>query len=74
MVRLGIVTATAIAAMLLVEWATTGILADAPIAVFAVFALGSLAIGLRVYESIADGTPGERIAAAVGGGAAASGA
>ena len=73
-VGLGIVMATAIAAMLLVEWTTTGILAAAPIAVFALIALGSLATGLRVYGSIADEPPGERLAAAVGRGAAASGA
>jgi hypothetical protein len=44
----------AIVAMLLVEWATTGVFAVAPIAVFGLIALGSAAIGRRVYASIGD--------------------
>jgi hypothetical protein len=53
----------AIAAMLLVEWVTTGVLAAVPIALFALTSLGSAAIGYRVYGSIrepgiaADGAP-----------------
>jgi len=44
--------ASAIAAMLLVEWLATGVLAIVPIALFGLTALGSAAIGYRVYASI----------------------
>jgi hypothetical protein len=46
--------ASAIAAMLVVEWLTTGVLAIVPTALFGLTALGSAAIGYRVYGSIAD--------------------
>jgi hypothetical protein len=44
--------ASAIAAMLIVEWVTTGVAAFAPIALFGLTALGSAAIGWRVYGSV----------------------
>ena len=44
----------AIAAMLLVEWVTTGVFAAVPIALFALTSLGAAAIGYRVYGSIRD--------------------
>lgn len=56
----------AIVAMLLVEWATTGVLAAVPIAVFAMIALGSAAIGYRVYGSIRE-LPGDEVPRPAGG-------
>jgi hypothetical protein len=53
-----IAMATAIAAMLLVEAVATGELAVVPIAIFALTALASAALGVRVYRSISpEGTP-----------------
>jgi len=60
--------AAAIAAMLIVEWLTTGVFAAVPIALFGLTALGSAAIGYRVYGSV-DGPPageGSSAPAAVG--------
>lgn len=68
--------ATAIAAMLVVEWLTTGVLAVVPIVLFALTALGSAAIGYRVYASIlppgvegagAGSTAGRPVGAGAGG-------
>jgi hypothetical protein len=55
--------AAAIAAMLLVEWLTTGVFAAVPIALFGLTAVGSAAIGYRVYGSV-EGGAGERLPAA----------
>jgi hypothetical protein len=44
----------AIVAMLIVEWAATGVLAAAPAAIFGMIALGSAAIGYRVCASITE--------------------
>lgn len=62
----------AIAAMLLVEWATTGVLAIVPIALFALTSLVSAAIGYRVYGSIREAPAGEPAGAAVAGASSAS--
>ncbi len=51
--------ASAIAAMLVVEWLTTGVLAIVPIVLFGLTALGSAAIGYRVYGSIIEVPVGE---------------
>lgn len=47
----------AIVAMLLVEWATTGVLAAVPVAIFGLVAVVAAAIGYRVYGSIDEGAP-----------------
>ena len=60
--------AAAIAAMLVVEWLTTGVFAAVPIALFGLTALGSAAIGYRVYGSVdrAHAGQGSAAPAAVG--------
>ncbi len=60
----------AIAAMLVVEWLTTGVLAIVPIALFGLTALGSAAIGYRVYASIGAGPAQESSRATPAAGAA----
>jgi hypothetical protein len=60
----------AIAAMLLVEWVTTGVFAAVPIALFAFTSLGSVAIGYRVYGSIREEPAALRRAGATTGTAA----
>ncbi|HEX5826101.1 MAG TPA: hypothetical protein VFY23_01155, partial [Candidatus Limnocylindrales bacterium] len=61
---------SAIIAMLLVEWGTTGVFAAAPIAVFGIVVVVAALIGWRVYGSILPATAatrqqvrGERVAA-----------
>jgi hypothetical protein len=49
--------ATAIVAMLAVEWGTTGVAAVFPMALFGGTALAALAIGIRVYASIGADAP-----------------
>jgi hypothetical protein len=66
--------ASAIVAMLAVEWLTTGVAAIVPIVLFAGTALGSAAIGVRVYGSVTPdpaGGPGSRAAAGLAAGAGA---
>jgi len=48
--------ATAIASMLVVEWMATGVLAIGFIAVFALTAMGSAILAVKVYKSV--GPPG----------------
>ncbi len=58
--------ATAIAAMLVVEWLATGVLAVVPIVLFSLTALGSAAIGYRVYGSIVPPAAGDARAHSAG--------
>ena len=62
----------AIAAMLLVEWLTTGVFAAVPIALFALTSLGSAAIGCRVYGSIREVPAGADVGPAAAGASSAA--